>query len=332
MRTSQRKGTAVSPRGARPNPSFFSQDDEFSESDHVSGDLTSAQQDLAQAKRALEAARSEFASVQDVFNDREARISELVASLSASSGSTPEHAQLLQRIAELTFDIEDTESRLTEARKYSNAASITQLEKEKANYFSCIANLNQKIRETEKRIRKQQFELFDIFVSEQWHETTAMAAEHQITMRVKENLERASRNAADEAKSTQPKRGDFSPQIQALLDKRAELTRQCHEAQQQRTAMQFRRRVTIACILEDLRRLNAALIALGEPGIDVERHRRQFLPEGPLSPLKRPKSSNASVRGSKSDYLTGVSTGRSKSDIKRPIRGGRGCLSPLGGR
>ena len=78
--------------------------------------------------------------------------------------------------------------------------------------------------------------------------------------------------------------------------------------------------------------LDAALNALGVDGIDVDKHRRRCLPEGPLSPLKRPKSSNASVRGSKSDYLTGVSAGRSKSDIKRPIRGGRGCLSPLGGR
>ena len=336
MRTSQRKGGAVSPRGTRPSFSFFSRDDEFKETDQTQSDFASAQQDLARAKRDLETVRGEFTSVQTLFNDREGRIADILASLDPNSSATPEHAQLLRRVAELTLDIEDTESRLCDARKYSDANAIARLEKEKKTYFSCIQNLDEEIGETEKRIRTRQLELFKILTSDAWHEVTATAAEHQITMRVKESLEQAAKSAAAEASLRDLKSRDeqceVSPELQALLKARAQLSQQCQVAQQQRIRAQIRRRVTIACLLEDLQRLDAALNALGVDGIDVEKHRRRCLPEGPLSPLKRPKSSNASVRGSKSDYLTGVSAGRSKSDIKRPIRGGRGCLSPLGGR
>jgi hypothetical protein len=120
-----------------------------------------------------------------------------------------------------------------------------------------------------------------------------------------------------------PKR--FAPRSQGL-DELVRLEEQCESVRFQRVFAQFRRRISIASLLGDVERLDAALRFCGDSGIGVEELRRVYLPEGPLAPLKRPSSSGNAVRRS----LAGRVTERSKSDLRESIQCGRSCLSPLG--
>ena len=335
METGQARRTLLYPKGTYQTPSFVWRS--CDETDHDS-EYSLAQSDLKKAKEAMEKARKEFEMVQKAYNDKEKRIVELAESLGGNSSSTAEHMRLRKGIAELTIELEDIEMKLNETQKNSSPGAILQLEQEKMTYFVCIQNLKQQIEETEKRIKQQQRELFEILVSDEWRDATAIATEHQITMRIKENMDRNvttafqeqnfdSKNQTPKKKIIETNKPDFQ-KLQSLLAKRALLKQEYQKAQHERCCAQIRRKVTLACMLDELQRLDATLKSLGDEGIDVEQYRKAYLPEGPLSPLKRPKSSDASIRGGRKEPTAGQGTGRSKSDLNRPIRG---CLSPLGG-
>jgi hypothetical protein len=177
------------------------------------------------------------------------------------------------------------------------------------------------LKETQQSIMDAQFELFDILASESWRRGSDAAAESEIADRVHMHLQSQVKRALEAQYSESPPaaRPDQDlPAVQRLLHRRMEVEQQLHEAQFQRCCAQIRRRVTIATLLDDLTRLDASLRALGQEGFNLTELRKNYLPEGPLSPLKRPKSSGAGVR--KVEQLTARKVVRPNSDLKRPLK------------
>jgi hypothetical protein len=316
-----RRTSLLFPRGTCKTPRFFNRDDEFKEEQTEDAPL---QSELASAKRELEQAREEFRQAQTHLNDRDSLCASIADSIGHNDQCTPEHAELRRRIAALAIDIEETEHQIAEARAHTDPSMIAQLERERSDYLRHVESLDRELFETQERIKHTQLELFRLFASEDWRTASAMAAERQITSRI---LER-SRTNVDKALEVQTPRAPSNPprkvvdvEIQRLLEQRKLLDQQCQKAVQQRWCAQIRRRVKVASLLDDLTSLDAALRALGDEGFDVGGLRMKYLPEGPLTPLKQRAQTASGERVKKG--LAAFETGRSKSDLKRPIRGRR---------
>lgn len=335
---SKPRGTLLYPKGTYRAQSFFWRgSDEFKETEHIQKTCATAKDDLTRVRQELEEARKEFFDVEKELNDKEKQAVTLAQSLGSSSSTTAEHAKLRRQIAELTLEIEEIQKKLSDVKAHAQPSTILQLEKERMSYFVCVENLNLNIKQTQEQIREKQLELYELLASEKWRAATNTSIEHQITMRICENVKGSVKSAFEKQNFGDSKLQPTMKKVvnptdnQALLEllqNRTELEYQCQQIEHQRCSAQIRRRVVAACLLEDLQRLDMALRSLGEEGIDIEGLRRRYLPEGPLSPMKRPRSSG-SARGSRTDLLAKKES-RSKSDIKRPIRGGRTILSPLG--
>jgi hypothetical protein len=244
-------------------------------------------------------------------------------SIGHNASCTAEHAELRRRVAELTVEIEETEHKINAARTSIDVTLIAERERERDDYFRQIEDLDRELAETQQRIRHRQFELFRLLGSEEWEKATAAAAENQIVSRIHDRLKSAWENAKKEQNAVRAKTtGKPIPAAtQALLDERGMLERECREAEQQRWCAQTSRKVNIASRLENAKLLDAALTAIGAVGLDVARLRKEYLPDGPLPPRQRAKTATG-VR--EKQGLADVETGRSKSDLKRPIRGRRG--------
>jgi hypothetical protein len=313
------------PRGTCKTPRLFSGDgDQFTDSEPPSDD-TPARSELADAKLELAAARSDFEQVQNNLNDKSTLALSIANSIGHNSSSSPEHADLRRRIAELTVEIEETEHKIEEARSSIDPALIVAREKERNEYFRQVETLDRELAETQQRIRQRQFDLFRLLSSDDWEKATAAAAERQIMSRIHDRLRSILDNATKEHNSgtTGSPVKSVPPAIQALLDERARLERECRQAEQQRWCAQTSRRVNIASRLDNAKLLDAALRALNAVGLDVPGLSKEYLPDGPLTPLKPRAKTPTGVRA-KQQGLADVETGRSKSDLKRPIRGRRG--------
>lgn len=331
------------PHGTYQQQSFFWRgDDEFKEVETIQNQHTQAKSELSRAKHELEAARAEYNNVLAVYENKEQHAVALAQSLGNESSTTSESANLRRRIAELTLDIEDLEHRIEDAKIHSLPSTIEQLDREKSQLFLSVEKLRSKYEETQQKILKQQIDLFSILVSQDWREAITTSAEHQIAFRIKQQLSNSVQCAFEKQNFpnfpvTQKKQTPTNSQkdtkeakdLQILLQKRSQLVQQCNEAAYKRNCAQIRRRVIIASMLDDLQRLDSALKSLGKEGLNIDQLKRSYLPEGPLSPLKRPKSSVLTARGR--TELSPLTTGRSKSDIKRPFATTRDNLSPLGG-
>jgi hypothetical protein len=233
--------------------------------------------------------------------------------------STPEHAALRRRVALLTIELEDLQYQFSEAQHQCQSSTIAQLERKRAESFQKVSSLQSQLNETQQSIRDSQFELFDILASESWRRASDAAAEREIADRVHVHLQSQVKRALESLHNDNlPAARTDLPTIQRLLHRRMELEQQLHEAQFQRCCAQIRRRVTIATLLDDLGRLDTSLRALGQEGFILSELRKNYLPEGPLSPLKRPKSSGAGVR--KGEQLTARKVVRPNSDLKRPLK------------
>jgi IS5 family transposase len=99
--------------------------------------------------------------------------------------------------------------------------------------------------------------------------------------------------------------------LQDLLQRRMEAEQAYEDARYQRVCAQIKRRVTVAGLLDDLSKLDKALREAGGEGLDVDDLRKRHLPDGSLSPVKRPKTSSD---------ITRVTTSRPNSDIKQSAR------------
>ena len=322
---------------------FFRGGDEFNESERLKNELSTAQFDLKRAKRELEDAQREYDKVKAILDDREGHAVALAESLGGTSFVTSEHAQLRRKIAKLTVDIEDISRSIDEARTHASIGTVSAMDRERATYFLNIENLHVKIKKTQSSRQKQQVKLFRIIASDEWREASIKRCENQIQMRINEQLRKhvkhafEQQNYGDNIQNTQihkfvDNNSISSPEIQQLLQQRFLLNMQCQELTFQRTFSQIKRRVSIAAILDDLEKVGQILEAVGEEGINIEDLRKKYLPDGPLTPIKRASSGTTSQNRSKASSRA-VSPrnakGRSKSDIKRPFRSNRTILSPM---
>jgi chromosome segregation ATPase len=316
------------PRGTCKTPAFFWRGgDEFKEREHLQDELTVAKRDLTRVKQQLEKARKEFEQVQQLLNDRDGQASTLADSLTRGQSSTAEHSLLRRRVAELTIEIENIQNRISEARQHSQPRAIGRLEQERADLFWQIESREHQIWETRERIRSAQFEYFGKLSSEGWRKASDAAREYQIADRIQEQLKAFVKKAFEEQNfgdsSAQPPlravveaNRDLQP-LQMLLHRRMALEVQLDDAKFQRCCAQIRRRVTIATLLDDIARLDSALRALGEDGFDLMELQKAHLPEGPLTPLKRPRNTLAPVKP-RGD-VTARSSERPNSEVTRPV-------------
>lgn len=332
------RSTCLSPRENSRQQSFFNRDeDDDKEFEASQKDYSNARQELSRVKHDLEDAKSEYSNVISTFNDRESFASSLSEQFGSNSNESAENTKIRHRIALLAIEIEDIEHKIQENKKKCISSKLDQLEKERTMYSTCIVNLRKDDQQIKTAIRQKQVELFDILMSERWREAIETSAEHQIAYRIRQQLQN---NELSEFQQTneptlqmqlvqQLSNLPDTAKLRELLQNQVDLIKQRNQAQYKRFCAQIRRRVKIASMLDDLQRLDCALRSLGQEGLCISDLRRQYLPEGPLSPLKRPKSSTSTARGR--TELSTNSSGRSKSDIKRPYRGKRDILSPLGG-
>jgi DNA repair exonuclease SbcCD ATPase subunit len=308
------------PRGTPKAPIFFDrEDDDIKEPDHVQDKLAAARRNLSRAKRELESAQKELTQVQQLLDDTDSQAAALADSLSRGISSTPDHAAVRHRVARLTIELEDLQYQISDAQHHCQPPTIAQLERKRADVDQRIESLRSQLSETQQAIRDSQFELFGIFASENWRQASDAAADREIADRVHVHLQSQVKRALEAETTPAPSEAQRElPVVQRLLHRKMELEQPLHEAQFQRCCAQIRRRVTIATLLDDLTRLDTSLRALGQEGFSLSDLRKKYLPEGPLSPLKRPKSSGAGVR--KGEQLTVRKVVRPNSDLKRPLK------------
>ncbi|OHT15255.1 hypothetical protein TRFO_14297 [Tritrichomonas foetus] len=332
--------TCLYPKGTYQTPSFFFRGgDEYKENEHLQSEYFAAKNECKRAKKELDEARAEYEKVKAILDDKEGHAVALAESLGGNNAVTTEHANLRKKIAELTVDIEDINHSILEAKSHASPSTVAAMDRERSSYFLTIENLQLKLEQMEKSTQNRQNKLFEIISSPEWHEAIQISCEHQIQFRINENLRLRIKNAFEQQNygdsSQQPplKRvidNSNYPELHQLLQRRHQLQIQCQEMVQERTFAQIRRRVSIATMLDELAKLDDALVSLGEEGINLNELRRMYLPDGPLTPLKRPKSSATPSRSQSGCITPKCATGRSRSDIKRPFGGGRGaCLSPM---
>ncbi|OHS97154.1 hypothetical protein TRFO_36678 [Tritrichomonas foetus] len=348
----------LNPKPAFQPPSFFFRsNDDLNTTDNIQNEYTLAKEDLTRAKKQLEEANCEFSSVKDILDDRDGHAIEYAESLMGNNHGqlsknslNSEQANLRRKIAELTVEVESLDFQLADVKRYVQPDIVEQMEHDRTTYFNLIKNQKSKLAQIQKKTRDQQIRLFNILISQQWHDATKTATEHQIACRIKSILSSHIKTPDSPSSSKSPNHGSFSkadslhqtfdgsnnqisiekvsPEIKLLIQKKHQLEQECQEAQNRRICAQVRRRVSIASLLDELQRLDAALRTLDQEGLRVSELRRNYLPEGPFSPMKRPKSSAEAAR-SRAE-LAPKQPGRSQSDIKRLIRGGKSYIATVG--
>jgi hypothetical protein len=310
------------PRGTyKATPFFFRGDDEFKEREHLQSESTMLQSNLLIAKKSLESTRQEFYEVQFAFNEKEGQTVKIATSLPQGPYLTTEHARLRRRVLDLIADLEEVQRRIEEARQRAQLTTIGQLERERTEYFLNIESLGSDMREVQHQIENSHLDMFQLLSGDSWREASAAAIEHQIADRIHDTLKGQVKRAFEDQnygdRQPPPMKAvvdaaspDFTA-LQDLLQRRMEAEQACEHARFQRTCAQIRRRVTVAAMLDGLSRLDEALRDAGDQGVDIEDLRKRHLPEGALSPVKRPRVISGIAR---------VRAGRLNTDIKQSTR------------
>jgi DNA repair exonuclease SbcCD ATPase subunit len=301
-------------------PRIFRSDHDEKHHESLQTALASAQRDLSQAKREHDSARKEFSQVEQILNNTKSSAASLTTFLGCGVSGPTDHSSLCLKAAELMVELEDVEYRLSEAKDRTQPAALSRVERECADAHLNLEHLNARLNEMRQRIASGRRELFMILTSEDWAKASEAETERQIADRIYKHLKSEMKHAAGNADPPVP----TAPTCHVhagrarLIRRKLELELQIHEATIERACAQIRRKVTIGTLLDDLAKLDAALRALGLEGLNLKELKQKHLPEGPLTPLKRPMSSAAALPApAELAHETGK---RSHSDLKRPIQ------------
>ena len=291
----------------------------------VEKDTQAVFEELNLAKQQLKDTETEYHQLyQTVHSDSNYWINYTKDLFETFSLQSNEQEKLKERVATLITELADIDYRLTDVKKYLEPSTIQQLNEDCSTYQSIINLERSQIKSIRKKTEDKQKQLFHLLTTPSWKDTTTTLSEHQVLTRVKSHLETLISNLTidpsdmSETVSIETVR----PDLLSLIQHRNQLEGKCTAAQIERTQTQIRKRVGFSSLLEELQRLDIALLTLGKDGINISDYRKKYLPEGPYSPMKRPKSSAEAQR--KAPITTDLSSRqqqpiRSRSDIKRPI-------------
>lgn len=298
-----RRTSCVYPPGTYQTPQFFWRGgDVYKEAEHLQGEYIQAKTDYIKAKKELDEVTKEYQAVSEQFDNKEGQAVALASALGGVSSATEENAKLQKEIARLSIEINEIEQKITEAKQRSNPTYIGQLEKERATTYVSVERMQHSCDQTDKEIEEMKRELYEILTSDKWREACQINAEHNIVLREQKKL-KSDVNKAFEEQNYATKQTDGTirvrtvdnPQLQALtglISQRDDLQNKLFAATHDRCMAQIYRRVILSSKLDQIEQLNDVLkeLNMDDDVIDVEALRQKHLPEGALSPIKRPST------------------------------------------
>lgn len=300
------------PKGTYQTPSFFFRGgDEFKENERLQSEYIAAKNDLKRAKKELSDAKIEYNKVKNIFDDKEGRAVALAESLGGENVITTENAQYRKQIAELAVEINDLRRQLNEIQSHSSIATINSIEYERSSYFLTIENLQVQLNDMENNTKTCQNRLFKLYSSPEWRKRSITYSNYEIEYRYNEFLKKNSKSSFEQqnfgdSEDRTPMKKNFDTFLAAESIKHPELVQKLQSLMSQRTALdmkyqsvvrerylsQIKRKVQIAAFLDDIEKLDWALIELGEEAIGIDDLRRSYLPDGPFSQIGSPSISS----------------------------------------
>ena len=288
--------------------------------------------DLLLAKQQLEETLAEYNSAESILRNCTSQATDYAESLISRKSESAEQASLKRQIAELVVEVEELSYALEDEKRYVDPDTLEQMENDIKEYNKEIQGQRRKLKAIQKKVQEETMRLLGMLTNDKWREAVSTLTEHQIATRIRNELTtnvKPSADAREKQKEEMVPVDSVKSELLPLLQKRRQLELECQETQNRRKAAQVRKRVNIANLLDELQRLDMALKTLGHEGIQLNELRRNYLPEGPYSPMKRPKSSGEASRG-KYELTPKTTTGRSQSDLKRPIKTNKSYISRIG--
>lgn len=308
----------IFPPGTYQAPQFYWRGgDEFKEAEHLQSDYLQTKREHSKVKKELEEIQNEYREVNEALTNREEQAVALASSLGGASATTGENSRLNKEIAKLTVEISDIEEKITEASERTQPVYLAQLERERSQIYVAVERLTHDLESTQKEIHDLNQEYYSLLTSDEWMDANMINSQYQIInrerlkLRSEVNKHFEDQNYAKESKpdtSNRTKKSISSTaNVAELLDQSEIYQNQLNSASHNRFMAQTTRKVLVATKLDIIAQLNTILSDLNLEEVNIDELKDKYLPDGPLTPTKRPATQLSS---------RGVKTARS---IRRPL-------------
>ena len=282
----------IYPRGTcKAQTFYFRGDDIHREPEFLDNELRSAKIEYEQLKRELEEEKKEYEKVQSELAKREGYTVTLASALGDECHQTEENAKLRQQIADLTQQIDDVDTAISEAREQQHPGLIAQLQKERAFYNAEIEDLRIGIFTGIDNIRNEKEEIANVVTSDAYTQANLVKSDRvsfqkfyqMMRCEMDKLFADFSGKQADAARAHQPV-AKLPPEFQGICQTRLNAILEKEEATRQKTFIELRAKLTAEILIDQIETMNQTLIALGGEPIDTDKIREEYIPQPPPPP------------------------------------------------